>query len=75
MSIYDKEPMVIYTIETAKRDLPQIKIKIGEEVITANISGRKKQFATVWTKDNQEGWEFSWQIITWTLNSGRPLNI
>ena len=65
-----------YTIETVKRDLPKVKVQIGKnKIVEANVSGRKNQFASVWTRDNQEGWQFSWQTIVNCLNNDRPLKV
>ena len=65
-----------HTIATVKRDLPKVQIKLmSGKVIEGNISGRRNKFATVWTKDNYDGWEFSWQTIVNALNNEQPLRV
>jgi len=65
----------MHTVETVKRDLPKVQIKIGKKLVEGKICGRMNKFATVWTKDNIDGWEFSWQIIANALNNDRPLRV
>lgn len=65
-----------HTIETVRQNLPKVQVKLDNgKIITANISGRKCAFATVWTKNNHEGWQFSWQAIVNSLNNEKPLII
>lgn len=66
---------MVYTINSVKETLPKVQIKVNGEIITANISGRRNRFATVWTKSNMDGWEFAWQTIVNSLNNGTPLNV
>lgn len=66
---------MVHTIETVKRDLPKVQIKVDGKIVTANVSGRRNRFATVWTKQNMDGWEFAWPTIVDSLNSGNPLRV
>ena len=63
----------IWTVERVKELLPKVKIIVNGQVIEANVSGRKLQFAVVWTTENQQGWQYSWPAIVNSLNHGRPL--
>ena len=62
-----------HTIETVKRDLPKVKVNVNGRIVEGRIAGRMNQFPTVWTKDNHQGWEFSWQTIVNCLNNDRAL--
>ena len=64
-----------HTIETVKEILPKVQVKVGKKVMVANVSGRRNRFATVWTKDNMDGWKFSWQTIVNSLNDNKPLSV
>lgn len=64
-----------HTIESVKAELPNVQIKIGKQIVTANVIGRKMPFARVWNRDNMDGWEFSWQAIVNSLNNDTPLTI
>jgi hypothetical protein len=65
-----------HTIETVKRDLPKVTIRLmSGKIIEGNVSGRRNKFASVWIKDNHEGWEFTWQTIVNALNNDRPLRV
>lgn len=66
---------MVHTIESVKETLPKVQVKVDGKIITANVSGRRNRFATVWTKQNMDGWEFAWQTIVNSLNSGKPLNV
>lgn len=66
---------MVHTIESVKETLPKVQVKVDGKIITANISGRRNRFATVWTKSNIDGWEFAWQTIVDALNSGNPLKV
>ena len=65
---------MIHTIKTVKRDLPKVQVKLmSGKIVEGNVSGRKNKFASVWTEDNLNGWEFSWQTIATALNNERHL--
>lgn len=65
-----------HTIETVKRDLPKVTIRLmSGKIVEGNVTGRMNKFASVWTKDNHDGWEFAWQTIVNALNNDRPLRV
>jgi len=71
----------MWTIETVKRDLPNVAVDIGEDVVTGRLSGRMNDFATVTIFDcfrngSNRQWsdyQFSWRTIVESLNNGTPL--
>lgn len=72
----------MFTVKTVKAELPKVKVLVAkgktrktDKIIEGNICGRLNQFATVWTKDNHEGWEFSWETIVDAINNDRPLRV
>lgn len=66
---------MVHTIESVKEQLPKVQVKVDGKIITANVSGRRNRFATVWTKQNMDGWEVAWSTIVDSLNSGNPLRV
>lgn len=64
---------MIWTVERVKEELPKVKVRVNGIVVEANVSGRKLAFTKVWTKENHEGWEYSWAAIVRSLNDDRPL--
>lgn len=64
-----------YTIKEAKENLPDVKVKIGESVFDAKLTGRLNKFATVYLKGSTTPYEFSWNTIVNSLNTGKPLLI
>ncbi len=70
-----------WTIEKVKEELPKVKVKIGGERLDGEVNGRLLPFAkvSVWfppdkvRKGFYVDWEFSWQAIVNSLNSGEPL--
>lgn len=72
------------TIEQVKRELPNVKVRIGRKVATGRVSGRLNKFATV--SVTNEGtlhrntpiwmdWQFSWEAIAHAVTTGEPLNV
>lgn len=72
-----------WTIARVKSELPDVRLQIGRKIVSARLSGRLNQFATVSTTNDfpRRGvplfadWEFSWETIARSLNSGRALQI
>lgn len=70
-----------WTIEKVKEELPKVKVKIGGEKFDGQVYGKKLPYAKVsvfFPPDRVKGgfnvdWEFSWQAIVNSLNSGEPL--
>lgn len=74
------------TVSEAKRDLPNVKVRIGRKVFSAQVSGRLNPFATVTVSYIHSGaprhylrgqpWidaQFSWDAIAHSLTTGKPL--
>lgn len=70
-----------WTIETVKRDLPQVQVRFGKaKPIYARVSGRLNPFATV-SVDIEPivnhtcfaDFQFAWGTIVNALNSGKVL--
>lgn len=64
---------MIHTIETVKRDLPAVRIKVGNKIVDGEISGRLNSFATVMIESDSLGCNFTWQTIVNSLNNDKPL--
>mgnify|MGYP001558776731 CR=1 FL=1 len=60
-----------HSIYTVKRDLPNVKIKIGNKIVTGQVRGRMEHFATIWS--GEANYEFAWQTIANALNNDKPL--
>ena len=71
----------MYTIESVKRDLPNVPIRVGKKIQYARITGRLNPVATVTVhgeyshalKTPWRDWHFSWEAIVRALNTGEPL--
>ena len=61
------------SIYTVKLNLPTVKVKVNEKIVTGKVTGRMLDFATVIV--NGVNYEFSWQTIANALNNDRPLRI
>ena len=74
--------MTEMTIAQVKRDLPQVKIKIGKRTKWARITGRLNAIATVtisgcYSQAIGSVWEdrkFSWESVAQAINTGNPLS-
>lgn len=65
-----------HTIETVKAELPKVQVRLmSGKIVEGQVAGRRNKFASVWTKDNHDGWEFAWQTIVNALNENRPLRV
>ena len=60
-----------HSIYTIKRDLPEVKVKVGNKIVTGKVTGRMLDFATVIV--DGVNYEFAWSTITNALNNDRPL--
>jgi len=71
------EPVETWTIETVKRDLPdmQILMEDGVTVKRAILTGRRNPMAKVFAGGRNQDYEFSWVTITNALNAGRSLRL
>lgn len=72
------------TIQEVKRDLPQVRVRIGNKTVWAKTSGRKNVACTVTIlntgtlhsgNEPWRDWHFSWEAVTNAVNTGRPLKI
>ncbi len=62
-----------HSIYTVKRDLPEVKVKVGNKLVTGKVTGRMLDFATVIV--NGANYEFAWLTIANALNNDKPLLI
>ncbi len=65
--------MMIHSIYTIKRDLPEVKVKVKNKLVTGKVTGRMLDFATVIV--NGANYEFAWSTIANALNNDKPLLI
>lgn len=71
----------MWTPETVKSQLPNVDVRFISAGMPITIScvvrGRKNKFATVapYEFGSATAWEFSWQAIANSLNSGKPLSV
>ena len=73
------------TIADVKRDLPMVKIKFNGKLFWGKVTGRLNQFATVSPFiliDNRSNlvktimgpcYTYSWDAVTRSINTGKPL--
>jgi len=68
----------MWTIETAKDLLPDVKVKFERKVVKGQLSGRHTDFATVHFRPGflkQLKVQVSWETVTRTLNNKKPIII
>ena len=68
----------MHTIQSIKKTLPDVKVKIGKQVFHAMVVGRNNPFATVTFKMPLIGfvsYEYAWPTILHSLESGKPLTV
>lgn len=64
----------VYTLDTVKDLLPDVKVKVSKTKIeTGKVRGRRNPFAAVYV--GYDCYEFAWQTIVNALNNDRPLLI
>jgi len=63
----------IWTVESVKEELPDVKIIINGKVHIGQVRGRKNRFAGVHSSDYMANWQYSWSAIVNSLNHDRPL--
>jgi len=64
---------MIHTIETVKRYLPDVKVKIGNRIVACKVTGHMEYSATVIV--DGVNYEFNWQSIVNSLNNDKPLRV
>lgn len=62
-----------WTADSVREDLPDVRVKVMGEVKDARVCGRLNQFAMVYLHGYPASWEFSWDAVAHSLNSGKPL--
>lgn len=64
------------TVAQVKKELPNVKLKIGKRVTTGKVTGRMNKFASV-HEFGKLGtvYKFSWEAVARSVNSGRPLKV
>jgi hypothetical protein len=65
----------MWTIEAIKNQLPPVKVLLNGRVFDGKITGRKNNFPMIYVFGTPIGWEFSWEAIQNSLNSGTPLRV
>jgi hypothetical protein len=58
---------------TVKLYLPEVKVLVNGEIVTGQVTGTMEDWSTVIV--NGVNYEFRWQTIANSLNSGKPLRI
>jgi len=67
------------TIQEVKDTLPDVKIRIGDDVYEGKVSGSQRTYAkvTAWVGDDEQPWplsyDFSWKAVTRAANTGSIL--
>ena len=62
-----------HSIQTVKRNLPEVKVKVGSKIVIGKVIGRMLDFATVTVIG--ANYEFAWATIVNALNNDKPLRI
>ena len=63
----------MWTLDTVKRELPPVPIRIGKRLYTGRITGRRLPHATV--SVGETGYPFAWVTIVRVLNTGGALSV
>jgi len=65
-----------HTAGSCREDLPAVRVKVDDgRIFDCQTCGRLNEFATVFVHGYAfPNWQFSWQAIADSLNTGRPLN-
>jgi hypothetical protein len=61
----------MWTLDTVKDLLPPVRIRLGTQAHTGQITGRRLPYAMVYV--GETGYPFSWHTVTRALNTGRAL--
>jgi hypothetical protein len=61
----------MWTLDTVKDLLPPVRIRLGTQDHTGQITGRRLPYAMVYV--GEIGYPFAWHTITRALNTGRAL--
>lgn len=65
-----------WTIDKAKQDLPDVKVKIAGKEYTGHVKGRQERFPTVYVDAFPAmDLKYSWQAIVHSLNTNGALLI
>ncbi len=54
--------------------LPDVLLVHNARVVNARVCGRLNQFATVFIHGYHYSWQFAWDTIAHSINTGKPLN-
>ncbi len=65
-----------WTVADVKEELPEVKVLVeSHNIARAKVYGRSLDFASVMLLEDGRHFEFSWDTIARSLNTGRPLRI
>ena len=59
-----------------REELPDVQVNHNGSILDCRVAGRLNSYATVFSSTGSAfpRWQFSWEAIANSLNSGRPLN-